>query len=506
MIPVSRFRVPYDIAKGRPYSHLERAVLAEIAEGGSTLRSLGQALAVHERLLVESVVTLVTAGWVAVGGGQEVRFVLTSAGDVAVKSGKPPASISVAPQKPQTILLDRICGQLARPRDFRAWRKDQLTSVWSSALVLRERILRSSVDEAQVQKLLPRSAGQWVRTVGPITPQSRGSQFLVVDFDADTGAVDGIPPVWRRSLEPYVVRYARERISSSPFASQVEPTDLSAFRSRNTSSNQSWRRATPIALSAGDVLVGGAQHEEALKQAVMSANTSIVLVVPAIATIEAFLSLAVKFTDAILRGIRVDILVGLCTGSANPTGIVATVNKLGYDTDAANGRALLRTREVVTGSGASMLVYDEDTSLVAVVGDHTWTTDGEASVSVVLTEPQLCADVARAVRSLWIGRSGEVDSRWLAPAERWGSLAARAEESAALAYVREAPKVGRVSSTCELFIDDEAPVEDELGQSAATIGQTFSDEQGGDGGQRGILLHLVGSAADLISAVRETIA
>lgn len=73
LVPVSRFRVPYETASGRPYSGLEKAVLSAAANDGATLTSLKAAFRVHERLLVEAAVTLITAGWIAVVGGPETR-------------------------------------------------------------------------------------------------------------------------------------------------------------------------------------------------------------------------------------------------------------------------------------------------------------------------------------------------------------------------------------------------------------------------------------------------
>src|SRR6266511_4795735 len=87
LVPVSRFRVAYELARGRPYSRLERRVLETIAHGGASLRTLRTTFRVHERLFVESVVTLVTAGWVAVAGCTEARFVLTVEGSDAVGTG-----------------------------------------------------------------------------------------------------------------------------------------------------------------------------------------------------------------------------------------------------------------------------------------------------------------------------------------------------------------------------------------------------------------------------------
>lgn len=121
LVPVSMFTVPYQVARGRPYSRLERRVLEAIASpqgvstrAGATLNSLCETFHVHERLMVEAVVTLVGAGWVAVAGGREAAFVLTGEGQRACSTGKDPASVTVEPATPCTLIFDRTTGQLAR--------------------------------------------------------------------------------------------------------------------------------------------------------------------------------------------------------------------------------------------------------------------------------------------------------------------------------------------------------------------------------------------------------
>ena len=45
--------------------------------------------------------------------------------------------------------------------------------------------MRDSVDEAQVQKLLHREAGEWVRRIGRIEEISRDAHWLPLDVDID---------------------------------------------------------------------------------------------------------------------------------------------------------------------------------------------------------------------------------------------------------------------------------------------------------------------------------
>ena len=66
LLPVSRYRVRYQVASGRPYSFFERFILEGVRDGYSSLETLERTFRVHRRVLIEGLVTLVQAGWVAI--------------------------------------------------------------------------------------------------------------------------------------------------------------------------------------------------------------------------------------------------------------------------------------------------------------------------------------------------------------------------------------------------------------------------------------------------------
>src|SRR5580692_6317095 len=66
LLPVSRYRVRYQVASGRPYSFFERFILEGIRDGHSSIEALERTFHVHRRVLIEGLVTLVHAGWVAI--------------------------------------------------------------------------------------------------------------------------------------------------------------------------------------------------------------------------------------------------------------------------------------------------------------------------------------------------------------------------------------------------------------------------------------------------------
>ena len=62
LIPVSRFRVRYEVAAGFPYSQLDSLVLRAVGEGSTSLEKLVETFQVHPRLLIQSLVTLTHTG------------------------------------------------------------------------------------------------------------------------------------------------------------------------------------------------------------------------------------------------------------------------------------------------------------------------------------------------------------------------------------------------------------------------------------------------------------
>src|SRR5207244_8549279 len=92
LVPVSRYRIEFDVASGRPYSVLERLVLDAVREGMTSLASLHGIFQIPQRRLIEALVTLTQAGWLAVGGNDEPGFMLTAEGHEALVSGQEPRS------------------------------------------------------------------------------------------------------------------------------------------------------------------------------------------------------------------------------------------------------------------------------------------------------------------------------------------------------------------------------------------------------------------------------
>ncbi len=111
LIPLSRFRITYQIACGRPYSRFEQLVLRAIEEGATDVAVLEGIFQIHPRLIIEALVTLIQAGWLAIDAASQEGLVLSSDGRQALHAGSAPRTL-VAETKACTVVMERVTGGL----------------------------------------------------------------------------------------------------------------------------------------------------------------------------------------------------------------------------------------------------------------------------------------------------------------------------------------------------------------------------------------------------------
>ncbi|MFD0057255.1 hypothetical protein ACFVHR_26440 [Streptomyces sp. NPDC127168] len=536
LVPVSMFSVNFNVARGRPYSRLEQRVLEEIAaragvapHEGATLTSLCDTFRVHERLMVEAVVTLVGAGWVAVTSGREATFVLTDEGQQACSSGKEPASVVVAPAPPCTVVFDRTAGQLARRGEVLTVPKEEARPDLNPSTPWR--IVRSALDESQIQKLLPRNSGEWVRGIGrPRLVTFR--RYVPVRVDLANRAISGLPRGWHQALSTEILAVAQARHEELESAPDLQPTPQATVRketplvpaqppatvpARPTPLSIAARKPRPAVVGApefaqvtgsfpwldeadsigsgGDgspdqsieaILLSEVSGEEAhdllLAEALATARSHVLIASPTV-NAESLSKLGGAIQAAVTRGVRVDVLYGATEVGTTPQDVVDLLHQLGFDVKQRLGRELLKPAKEPTGSGASLLIFDgREKGLEAVIGNYTWA--GSPSVepahSVHVSGTEFMAQAARAAAGLWMW-SGDPDC-----ADRWRRVANRCQDDTAVSAARRG-RLRNDAVLAELIVDDEhaqGPQRSEDG--ALRTGGTCRHETGFATGIRGI--------------------
>lgn len=536
LVPVNMFSVGFTVARGRPYSRLERRVLEEIAaragvtpQQGATLASLCNTFRVHERLIVEAVVTLVGAGWVAVTSGREATFVLTNEGQQACSSGKDPASVTVSPAAPCTLIFDRTAGQLARRGEVPTVPKQEARPDLNPSTPVR--IVRNSLDESQIQKLLPRESGEWVRSIG--RPRLVTSdRYVPVRVNLADRSITGLPRGWHQALSAEILEVAQTRKEELEGTPDVQPTvqetgvKVASPGQARMPATGPGHRPTPLSVSQRKPLVGapgtsaasrasasfpwlyeaepfggsgdgpteqwtGAtlfsevsgeeSHQLLIAEALATAANHVLIASPTV-NMESLSKLGDAIQAAVARGVRVDVLYGDTDESTHPQDIVNLLHRIGYHAAERLGRDLLKPAKERTGSGASLLIFDgRDGALEAVIGDYSWLGSSASGRghSVHMGGSEFMAQVARAAAGLWAW-CGDPDS-----ADRWRHVADRCQDDTAVSDARGDSLKDHVRA--ELIVDDEhAQVPQSPENGDLRVGGTCRHENGFAAGIRGI--------------------
>jgi hypothetical protein len=204
LLPISRFRVKFEVAAGRPFSQLERMVLQAIKEEITDLERMQTTFQVHPRILIEALVTLTQAGWVSFSSEEGAGFLLTSEGAKATSEGQIPSTTTVT-ARTAFLLLERLTGGIIGNDEVRFSTRAQLERVWDDSVRLSADVHENSLDEGQVRQLLPRRQGEWVRWIGPIDMVSKGAHWVPVGVDTTAGTLVGLPDRWQARLSPVIL-------------------------------------------------------------------------------------------------------------------------------------------------------------------------------------------------------------------------------------------------------------------------------------------------------------
>ena len=120
-------------------------MLRAIGEGAGTLDEIRDTFEIHPRLLIEALVTLTQAGWLAVSGTPGKSFVVTPEGQQAILSGDNPESLQIWDDDAH-VIMERMSGGIILGEDIRPERTDHLKEKSSGMIAFRwPHVLRTTL-------------------------------------------------------------------------------------------------------------------------------------------------------------------------------------------------------------------------------------------------------------------------------------------------------------------------------------------------------------------------
>lgn len=378
-IPVSSYRVDYQIGSGRPYSDFERLLLEAIASGETSLDALHTSFGVHRRMIIEGLVTLMQAGWLALGDGSD-EFVTTHSGKVALTGDTLPPSIALA-NRTTTVVMERVSGQLVRSSDVRLYPGTMLSRFEGRAAVIPKRAIPNVVAEGMVVPLLTHRPGEFIRSVGPVSRRRDSADYLVVAVETheDPVRVAGMPKTWEPLLLDVLELAVKKRMLqlSQQGLQYEEDEDLLALvqevRRVPPESEVAESNAWITEILESDVLVTATEREEALRDSLKNARTYIGILSSDL-DVNTVQKLTPLISSAIERGVVIDIMVATSPAEAKTdvTPVIRLIQDLANKTGnpGVSGRLAVTARRLP--SNARLLCADPDGRFQCVVGSHDW--------------------------------------------------------------------------------------------------------------------------------------
>lgn len=421
-IPLFRGKRRFHLEKGRRWSVAEHIVLASLAERPRTADQLAEEGRIHRRLALEMLIRLMRAGWVELqANGSATLFKASPAGIVAAARAELPV-VARPLSRWMNFVVDRITGSIFRPREMPFLHRN----------AVKERAEREPIVWLEPQKIdaqfeiqdLVSHLFQEDETFIALDPSGDRlmERFALVIARGDR--VEGLPQRAPAALTQAILHAAASHSSTST-QSSAAPVLQSA-----TQPEQGILPARPITLDADDLIVGGAENDEALRQLLADARQR-VIIHSTFVSIPAFARLKPDLIEAARRGARVDLLWGEGDDPRSSGRTRAAVTQLRSDLARSGEDELIRLHPFSTRSHAKFVVADKQGRPPhALLGSSNWlsTANRLIEVSARLRDLAIVSDLLFQAAELSRGREGH----WTDLTSELASYAAQLKKHARL--------------------------------------------------------------------------
>lgn len=399
-IPLFRGKRRFHLEKGRRWSVVEHIVLASLADRPRTADQLAEDGCMHKRLALEMLIRLMRAGWVELRpDGTATVFQASPAGIAAAARAELPV-VARPLSRWMNFVVDRITGTIFRPREMPFLHRN----------AVRERAEREPIVWLESRKIdaqfeiqdLVSHLFQEDETFVALDPAGDRlmERFGLVLVRGDR--VEGLPLRAPAALTE-AIREAAAAHPSASIGNLTAPAPRSALHIA-----QDTVPARPITLTPEDLIVGGKENDEALRQVLGEARQR-VIIHSTFVSVAAFMRLKPDLIEAARRGARVDLLWGEGDDPRSSGRTRAVVTKLRGDLIRSGEDELIRLHAFSTRSHAKFVIADKHgRAPTALLGSSNWlsTANRLIEVCVRLRDPAIVGDLLFQAAELSRGRDG----------------------------------------------------------------------------------------------------
>lgn len=339
-LPLYRMAVSYLYSFGRRWSILEHMLLIEATGAKRTASELAIIANVPHRLVVEALINLLRANWIEVRSDNDrVYFAATPAGQRRAKEKTLPERLQ-KDVRWDSVCVDRVTGYWMRADDLDLVHEKDLAT---DAVKLSALLHTFEPNDAALRDLFRLNLNE---SLEPAPPQFRTPSLLYARVGVAFGEVQtGLPSNAPLSLRQALVD------ASADVVEEIEPS----YSTKPGMAQESARDD----LSADDIIVGGQEHLNLLREILERARSAVVLH-SCFLSAETLRVLLPDFEKAAKRRVRVDLLWGLHTdpeSSGPPKRISDAIAVLNDLSTGSSGRIRLSPHS--SGSHAKVIIYDD---------------------------------------------------------------------------------------------------------------------------------------------------
>ena len=204
LIPVSIYTVKFQVVEGRPYSLFERSVLEALASGYNTLDPLVELLQVNRSIVIQALITLMQAGWVALTFAGTAGYVVTAAGKEALKEvGRLPPNRLMPPPRTTKVLMERIWRNVCGSGDVSYLSDQDIKERMGKHPFARLPAQTSELPEpAEVRPLVrvDKLQSERILSIGPVMIWRHDKDWVRVSVNAARSQIIGLPFSWRKDV------------------------------------------------------------------------------------------------------------------------------------------------------------------------------------------------------------------------------------------------------------------------------------------------------------------
>lgn len=197
-IPISVFKVKYELGSGRPVSELDKLIMVAIqTTKHPTLDNLAEMFHLSPRIIVEVAVTLARSNWITVNP-ENGKFVVTDYGKREFNSGNQPKFMKLLTNE-TTIIKENVLGQISL-----------YDNVFTTRCNDRKYLMKEYVDSRtmtveEARTVIRPKSDEWIRFIDTPRLVSRSVHTLRVEVDLDEKKVNFLPSAWKNMLEPVLL-------------------------------------------------------------------------------------------------------------------------------------------------------------------------------------------------------------------------------------------------------------------------------------------------------------